>query len=123
MTGSRAKRSSRPGDGEPPKRSRTKAPHTASSGVGTEETSGASLPIVGIGASAGGITALKELFQAAPVDTGMAFVVIQHLDPTHESQMASLLAGNTSLRVLQAEEGMAVEPNTVYTIPPGRYLS
>jgi len=79
--------------------------------------------VVGIGASAGGIEALKELFTAMPSDNGMAFVVIQHLEPTHESRMADILGKCTSMNVVQAEDGMPVRANRVYANPPGKYLS
>ena len=75
-------------------------------------------PIVGIGASAGGLEALRVLFEAMPADTGMGFVVVQHLDATHHSLLAELLAKFTTLRVVQVENGMSVEPNSVYVIPP-----
>ena len=77
-----------------------------------------SFPIVGIGASAGGFEAFGEMLNALPVDSGMAFVLIQHLDPTHESMLAPLLARKSPLPVTQVTEGMAVEPNHVYVIPP-----
>ena len=66
--------------------------------------------VVGIGASAGGIDALKDFFAAMPADTGMAFVVIQHLDPDHVSYMAGLLARHTTIAVAQAEDGWRSEP-------------
>ena len=78
--------------------------------------------VVGIGASAGGLDALKEFFSAMPTDSGLAFVVVQHLEPTRESRMAEILAKSTAMRVVQAEDGVAVEPNTVYTNPPGKPL-
>lgn len=78
--------------------------------------------VVGIGASAGGLDALKDFFAAMPADSGMAFVVVQHLDPVHESRMAEILGKSTTMSVMQAEEGMPVQPNTVYTNPPGRTL-
>src|SRR3984957_8215707 len=78
---------------------------------------------VGIGASAGGLEALSKLFDALPPDTGMAFVLIQHLDPTHKSMMAGLLAGHTAMTVLEAANGMVVERDHVYVIPPGAYLA
>jgi two-component system CheB/CheR fusion protein len=80
-------------------------------------------PIVGIGASAGGLDACKKLLGALPKNNGMAFILIQHLDPTHESMMVDLLAGHTSMVVRQATNGMAIEPNHLYVIPPGAYLS
>ena len=81
------------------------------------------VPIVGLGASAGGIEALKEFFGAMPADSGMAFVIVQHLEPTHESRMAEILAKHTTMKVVQAGDGMPVQPNTVFTNPPGRALS
>ena len=80
-------------------------------------------PIVGIGASAGGLDAFKRLFGAMPADSGMAFVLIPHLDPTHESLMVELLAKQTAMPVREAEDGMAIEPNRVYIIPPNKYLA
>lgn len=79
-------------------------------------------PIVGIGASAGGIEALRELFSALPAESGMAFVVIQHLDPAHESHMPAVLAKYTGMKVTQAGDRMPVEANAVYTIPPNKFL-
>jgi two-component system CheB/CheR fusion protein len=84
---------------------------------------GLDFPVVGVGASAGGLEALKELLRAMPPDSGLAMVVVQHLDPTHESQMANLLAAHTPLQVRPAEEGLPVAPDTVYTNVPGRYLT
>lgn len=78
---------------------------------------------MGIGASAGGLEACQKLVAGLPGDIGMAFVLIQHLDPTHESMMVNLLATQTSLRVQEAADGMLIEPNHLYTIPPGAYLS
>ena len=80
-------------------------------------------PVVGIGASAGGLEALKEFFSAMPADSGMAFVIVQHLEPSHESRMAEILAKCTTMKVVQAESDMPVRPNAVYTNPPGRTLS
>lgn len=83
----------------------------------------ARVPVVGLGASAGGIEALKEFFGAMPADSGMAFVIVQHLEPSHESRMAEILAKHTTMKVVQAGDGVPVEPNTVFTNPPGRALS
>lgn len=74
--------------------------------------------IVGIGASAGGLDAFTELFSNLPATTGMAYVVIQHLDPTRASLLPSLLAHITSLPVHEGQDGMALEPNHIYVIPP-----
>src|SRR6202011_5320607 len=79
--------------------------------------------VVGLGASAGGLEALYKLFDALPAETGMAFVLVQHLDPTHSSMMVCLLAGHTAMQVSEAADGMAIERDHVYVIPPGVYLS
>jgi two-component system CheB/CheR fusion protein len=80
-------------------------------------------PVVGIGASAGGLKACIKLFDALPAETGMAFILVQHLDPTHESMMVELLAAHTSLIVQQADDGTIIEVDNVYVITPGTYLS
>jgi two-component system CheB/CheR fusion protein len=82
-----------------------------------------SFPVVGIGASAGGLDACRKLVAALPPANGMAFVLVQHLDPTHESMMVELLAGHTSMVVRQATDGMPIERDHLYVIPPGAYLS
>jgi two-component system, chemotaxis family, CheB/CheR fusion protein len=80
-------------------------------------------PIIAIGASAGGLDACTKLIDALPAATGMAFILVQHLDPHHESMMAELLASHTSMVVQQADEGMVIVADHLYIIPPGRYLS
>ncbi len=80
-------------------------------------------PIVGIGASAGGLDACSRLLEALPAETGLAFVLVQHLDPTHQSELAPLLARAAAMPVLQASDGQAVEPGHVYVIPPGAVLT
>ncbi|MEX2125155.1 MAG: chemotaxis protein CheB [Woeseia sp.] len=75
-------------------------------------------PVVGIGASAGGLDAFMQLLKALPKDTGMAFVLIQHLNPKHESKLVELLAKVTELPVQSATDGAAVAPDQVYVIPP-----
>ncbi|HET9510734.1 MAG TPA: CheR family methyltransferase [Sphingomonas sp.] len=82
-----------------------------------------SVPVVGIGASAGGLEALREMLAPARVPTGLAFVVVQHLDPNHESMLAQLLDRNTTLEVLQSAGGERIAADTVYIIPPGRGLA
>jgi two-component system CheB/CheR fusion protein len=82
-----------------------------------------SFPVVGIGASAGGLKALSSLLAAIPGDIGMAFVVIQHLDPSHESQLVSLLANASLLPVTEAVDGQEVQPNEVYVIAPNTRLA
>jgi two-component system CheB/CheR fusion protein len=79
--------------------------------------------VVGLGASSGGLEALYKLFDALPSDTGMAFILVQHLDPTHGSMMVGLLAGHTAMTVSEAADGMPIERDHVYVIPPGVYLS
>jgi two-component system, chemotaxis family, CheB/CheR fusion protein len=85
-------------------------------------SSRAAFPIVGVGASAGGLEAFTQLLEALPSDTGMAFVLIQHLDPTHTSLLAQALTKATKMPVRQAEEGQRVAPNCVYVIPPNAEL-
>ena len=76
-----------------------------------------SFAVVGIGASAGGIEALSALLRHLPRDSGMAFVVIQHLDPTHASQSPEVLSRASSLPILEAKHGMKLEPNSVFVMP------
>jgi two-component system CheB/CheR fusion protein len=78
--------------------------------------------VVGIGASAGGLDALERFFDALPNDTGMAFVVIQHLSPAFKSLMDQLLRRHTQLPIHLVEDGMEVEPNHVYLIPPKKEM-
>jgi two-component system CheB/CheR fusion protein len=80
-------------------------------------------PIVGIGASAGGLAAFTELLSAIPADSGMAFVVVQHLDPIHTSLLSEALGRVTPMRVATAENGTMVEPNHVYAIPPNSEIA
>lgn len=80
-------------------------------------------PIVAVGASAGGLEALRDMLAAATTPTDMAFVVVQHMDPTHESMLAQLLDRATTLTVLQCEGGEEIHPERVYIIPPGRGLA
>lgn len=78
---------------------------------------------VGIGASAGGLEALEAFFTNMPADSGLAFIVIQHLSPDYKSLMVELLSKRTGMPVRRAEEAMWVEPNTVYLIPPRKLLT
>ena len=79
--------------------------------------------VVGIGASAGGLDALERFFHDLPIDSGAAFVVIQHLSPDHKSMMANLLGRHTRMPVVTVEDAMRIEPNVVYLIPPGNLMS
>ena len=90
----------------------------------TTESSGAKeFPIVGIGASAGGLDPIRKLLEALPVDTGMSFVVIQHLAPGQESMLPEILSRSTKMKVLQVKDGMQVEKNQVYVITPGTTMT
>lgn len=75
-------------------------------------------PVVGIGASAGGLQALEVFFDALPTDTGMAFVVLMHLSPDHESNLSEILQHHTDLAVRKVDDGVQLMPNTVYVMPP-----
>ena len=81
------------------------------------------LTVVGIGASAGGLEACMKLVRGLPDGNGMAFILVQHLDPTHDSLLVELLAAHTAMAVIEATDGMPLEPDHVFVIPPGRYLS
>ncbi|MGB3738463.1 MAG: chemotaxis protein CheB [Pontixanthobacter sp.] len=80
-------------------------------------------PIVGIGASAGGLEALSEFVKAVPEDSGLAYVIVQHLAPDHPSIMDQLLESHTPIPVRKIEDGMAVEPDTIFVIPAGPSLT
>jgi len=94
--------------------------------VPTEPTDGDQpLPflIVAIGASAGGLEAFTELLRALPVDTGMAFVLIQHLDPKHHSILSELIAKETGMPAREVTNGLRLEPNHIYVIPPNANMA
>src|SRR6185436_5374956 len=74
--------------------------------------------VVGVGASAGGLDALKQLVGSIPADTGLAFVVLQHLPPSQIGQLASLLAAATAIPVIDVASGHRIEPNTILVVPP-----
>ncbi|MEQ8232460.1 MAG: chemotaxis protein CheB [Gammaproteobacteria bacterium] len=78
--------------------------------------------VVGVGASTGGLAAFQRLLDALPANTGYAFVLVRHLDPSHESLMAELLAAHTSMPLLQVTGRTRIEPDHVYLIPPGTHL-
>ena len=82
-----------------------------------------SFPIVGIGASAGGLEALEQFFMNMPKNSGMAFVVIQHLDPTHIGIMPELLQRTTLMKVIQVTDNLGVKPNQVYVLPPNKSMA
>ncbi|MDZ4200413.1 MAG: chemotaxis protein CheB, partial [Kiritimatiellia bacterium] len=84
-----------------------------------------SFPIVGIGASAGGLAAFEAFFSGMPAigDPGMAFVLVQHLAPDHKSILTDLIRRYTRMQVFEVEDGMTVQPNCAYIIPPGRDMA
>ncbi len=79
-------------------------------------------PIVGIGASAGGLEAFTQLLEHLPCNTGMGFVLVQHLDPHHKSLLADILSRKTQMPVLEVTDGMVVKPDHVYIIPPNKKM-
>lgn len=96
--------------------------------VSSDDSSSSSLSqndffVVGLGASAGGLEAFTNFFDALAPDTGMAFVLIQHLEPTHKSMLANLLSAHTTMPVHEATDGETVKPDHIYIIAPGSYLS
>ena len=81
------------------------------------------LTLVAIGASAGGIEAVSELIKDLPADSGLSFVLVQHLDPNHHSLLTDLLSKQTSMEVSEVENGMRIERNHIYVIPPNTSMS
>lgn len=82
-----------------------------------------SFPLVGIGASAGGLEAIEQFLRHVPEKSGMAFVIVQHLDPTHKGMLVELLQRGTAMPVVQAKDRLKVEPDHVYVIPPNKDMS
>lgn len=80
-------------------------------------------PVAGLVASAGGLDAFRKFFTAMPADSGIAFVLVPHLDPQHESLMVELMSRHTAMPVVEVAEAMPVEANHVYIIPPNKYLT
>lgn len=80
-------------------------------------------PVVGIGSSAGGLDALEEFFRNMPVAGGMAFVIIQHLDPKDKGMLREILQKSTLMKVITATDGISIKPNTIYIIPPNKSMS
>jgi two-component system, chemotaxis family, CheB/CheR fusion protein len=93
-------------------------PHSAN----PDENDGGSFPIVGIGMSAGGLEVATEFLKAMPPDSGMGFVIVQHLEPTRKSLLAELLGKHTEMPVIEIEDGMAVKADHVYVIVPAQTL-
>jgi two-component system CheB/CheR fusion protein len=110
----------------PEKRKRGPKP-AESAAAGREKTSPnkgpKNFPVVGVGASAGGLEAFTKLLARLPLHTGMSFVFIQHLDPKHHSMLTDILSRATEMPVKEVKGGMRVEPDNVYVIPPGAQMS
>ncbi len=87
------------------------------------ETRKDDFPIVGIGSSAGGLETLELFFKNVPDTTGMAFVIVQHLDPTHVGMMPELLQRMTTMKVIQVSDSLKIKPNCIYIIPPNKSMS
>jgi two-component system CheB/CheR fusion protein len=81
------------------------------------------LYVVGIGASAGGLDAINELFDNLPENTDFAFIIVQHLSPDYKSLMGELLSKHTSMQVFEAENNMEVKPNCVYLLPSKKLMT
>ena len=101
----------------------SKIKHRASKRHLTQKPVKTRFPVVGIGASAGGLEAVVHLLANLPSDTGIAFVLIQHLDPTHESLSAEILSRKTPMSVKEVTDGLQVEPNNIYVIPPNHNMA
>ena len=95
----------------------------AARGITPAPPASASFPIVGIGASAGGLEALEQFLGRVPAGSGLAFVIVQHLDPTHKGIMPELLQRATGMKVLQVKDRTKVRPDCVYVIPPNKDMS
>ena len=108
-----------PGEDDAREGSRSDIDGAVGGGAGPEVDT---FPVVGIGASAGGLRAFQEFFSALPPEPGMAFVLVQHLSPDHESTLAELIQTKTQMSVTQVANHPDVEVNRVYVIPPGKHL-
>ena len=121
-------RSSPPSQHEPQEGTRVETPGPPAAASGAQRHDGESrataFPIVGIGASAGGLASFESLFAAMPSDdaSGIAFVLVQHLAPDHKSVLVDLVKRYTKMQVFEAENGMPVLPNSTYIIPPNHDL-
>src|SRR5262249_45284213 len=108
----------------PPKRTTTQPPAAVRARAASDEQPADTAPrrastvVAGVGASAGGLEAFSALLGALPDDPGLALVLVQHLAPHYESALPTLLSGTTKLPVVQAADGMRVQANRVYVVPP-----
>ncbi len=96
---------------------------SAPSASGIPAGAATSVRVVGVGASAGGLAVIEQFLACVPPASGLAFVVVQHLDPTHKAMLVELLGRNIAMPVFEATEAMRVEPDVVYVIPPNRDLT
>ena len=80
-------------------------------------------PVVGVGASAGGLEAFKKFVKAIPEDSGIAYVLVQHLDPSHHSALPDILSRETNIPVYEIQDNILLEPNHIYIIPPNKILT
>lgn len=112
-------KNSAPPSASPPHADRARGPETEL----TSDRGVVAVRVVGIGASAGGLEAFTELVSAIPVETGMAFVLIQHLDPRHHSMLVDLLSRETAIPVQEVVDGMRIERDHIYVIPPDTQLT
>jgi len=101
----------------------TKTQSTSSTPPGNQPRQNGGFPIVGLGASAGGLEAFEQFFRHIPPDSGMAFVLVSHLDPSHASILTEILQRTTPMPVAEAQDQMHVMPNRVYVIPPNRDMT
>jgi chemotaxis methyl-accepting protein methylase len=99
------------------------SPRTPPMAEDARSTDRSTFPIVGIGASAGGLEALELFMQNVPANSGLAFVIVQHLDPTHKGILAELLQRGTAMKVIQVKDRTRVQPDCVYVIPPNKDMS
>jgi two-component system CheB/CheR fusion protein len=108
-----------------PKKKTPIQPHAEAAALPTDQSSRVGFPIVGIGASAGGLAAFEAFFAGLPADTdpNMAFVLVQHLAPDHKSILTELIQRCTRMKVFEVEDGMLVQPNCAYIIPPNRDMA
>jgi chemotaxis methyl-accepting protein methylase len=111
------------GQGAKEPQAKSPAPKRIGADAETPIFTGGTFPIVGIGASAGGLEALEGFLRATPVDSGMAFVIVQHLDPTHKALMPELLQRATDMPVVEVKDLTRVRPGCVYVIPPNKDMS
>ena len=105
------------------KKTKSRVPAKSSAQESSQAAPIPHFPIVGIGASAGGLEAFEQFFRHVPADTGMAFVLVSHLDPDHASMLTEILQRTTSMPVVEALDQVKVLPNCVYAIPPNRDMS